>query len=86
MTAPLSSDDQTDLSDLSARHQTYVDQLKRAYIFMMSQGAIAGPSGPPHSLEEVRIRAYPQDAENAPAADEVVLQKRWTRLVMSAWP
>ena len=55
-------------------------------VFMMSQGAIAGPSGPPRSLEEIRIRAYPQEAEPAPPADEVVLQKRWTRLVMSAWP
>jgi protein-L-isoaspartate(D-aspartate) O-methyltransferase len=55
-------------------------------VFMMSRGAIAGPSGPPRSLEEIRIRAYPQEAEHAPPTDEVVLQKRWTRLVMSAWP
>ena len=33
--------------------------------------------------EKVRIRAYPYDSDYVPVENEIVIQKRWTRLVIS---
>ena len=33
--------------------------------------------------EKVRIRAYPYDSDYVPVGNEIVIQKRWTRLVIS---
>jgi protein-L-isoaspartate(D-aspartate) O-methyltransferase len=52
-------------------------------VFMMSQGSIAGP---PEGGGDLQINAYPQRPDDALTAGEVVLQKRWTRLVMTGWP
>jgi protein-L-isoaspartate(D-aspartate) O-methyltransferase len=37
------------------------------------------------STQGMRIRAYPAEADYAPAPDEIVIPKRWTRLVLD-WP
>lgn len=37
------------------------------------------------STKGLRIRAYPQDTHYVPSADEFVVPKRWTRLVVN-WP
>jgi protein-L-isoaspartate(D-aspartate) O-methyltransferase len=55
-------------------------------VFMMSQGAIAGPSDARVDLQELRIKAYPQTGRSVAGAEQVVLQKRWTRLELSGWP
>jgi protein-L-isoaspartate(D-aspartate) O-methyltransferase len=37
------------------------------------------------SFEQMRIRAYPKDAEYVPSENEFVIEKRWTKLVIE-WP
>jgi hypothetical protein len=37
------------------------------------------------SFEQMRIRAYPKDAEYMPSENEFVIEKQWTKLVIE-WP
>jgi hypothetical protein len=37
------------------------------------------------SFEQMRIRAYPKEAEYVPSGKEFVIEKQWTKLVLE-WP
>jgi protein-L-isoaspartate(D-aspartate) O-methyltransferase len=51
---------------------------------LVQQVAAWDAAGRP-STEGLRIRAYPSEVEYHPSANEAVVQKRWTRLVLD-WP
>ncbi len=57
-----------------------------AAVFMMGRGAIGQPASSSQMEEPFRISAYPQEPGQAANPDQVVLEKRWTRLVLSGWP
>jgi protein-L-isoaspartate(D-aspartate) O-methyltransferase len=53
---------------------------------MMGRGTIAQPDGATNMEGQLRISAYPQKPGRTTKSDPVVLEKRWTRLVLSGWP
>jgi protein-L-isoaspartate(D-aspartate) O-methyltransferase len=54
--------------------------------FMMSQGSIGAPIPPQDAATPLRITAHPRENDQAQPPDQVILEKRWTRVRLSRWP
>jgi len=62
--------------DISTLHPMLVDQ--RLIDQMVAWDAAGRPA-----TSGLQIRAYPRDSDYAPSPAEIVILKRWTRLVLS---
>ncbi len=51
---------------------------------LVAQVAAWDAAGRP-ATERLHIRAYPQESKHTPSASDLVIQKRWTQLVLN-WP